>query len=214
MGQAVALRFAREGAALVLTDISGRRLQATVGEIARACPGTRATALRADVTSPAEVDALAAHAVRSAPPIDVLVNVVGGMRGALFEPLLGMSCERWDQTMALNLRGNELLVQRLAPSMRARGYGRALPVGLRAEASRHARGDRQRGPLPGQRGGELRHRGNPQGVRRTLADPLAVARRAVAPDGLPRDGGTALTSPSHVPGRPEHVRYLLRAGRA
>lgn len=124
MGQAVALRFAREGAALVLTDISGRRLEATVGEVARACPGTRVTALRADVTSPADVDALAAHAAQSAPPIDVLVNVVGGMRGALFEPLLGMSCERWDQTMALNLRGSVLLVQRLAPSMRARGYGR------------------------------------------------------------------------------------------
>jgi len=124
MGRAIALRFAREGAALVLTDISGRRLDETLAALRSDAPGTVATALRADVTAPAEVDALLAHAGGTAPPVDVLVNVVGGMRGALFEPLLAMTRERWDHTMGLNLHGSVLLVQKLAPGMRERGWGR------------------------------------------------------------------------------------------
>lgn len=124
MGHAVATRFAREGASLLLTDISARRLEATLADVRAACPGIAAIAFRADITAPAEVDAMLAQASADLPPFDVLVNVVGGMRGALFEPLLSMPAERWDQTMALNLRGTVLLTQRLAPGMRERGYGR------------------------------------------------------------------------------------------
>ena len=124
MGRAVAQRFAREGAALVLTDISARRLDETLAAVR--AEGAPATAFRGSVTETAEVDALLAHAAAEAPPVDVLINVVGGMRGALYESALEMSQQRWDETMALNLRGTLLLTQRLAPGMRARGWGRVV----------------------------------------------------------------------------------------
>ena len=122
MGRAVAARFAREGASLVLTDISGRRLEETLAAVR--AEGVVATGFRGSVTEASEVDALLAHAAAEAPPVDVLVNVVGGIRGALYESALEISQQRWDETMALNLRGTLLLSQRLAPGMRARGWGR------------------------------------------------------------------------------------------
>lgn len=123
MGRAVALRFAREGAALVLTDISARRLGETLDAV-REAGCTKATTFRGSVTEASEIDALLAHAAAEAPPVDVLVNVVGGMRGELYESALAISQQRWDETMALNLRGTLLLTQRLAPGMRERGWGR------------------------------------------------------------------------------------------
>ena len=123
MGRAVAMRFAREGASLVLTDISARRLGETL-EAVRSEGCALATVFRGSVTEASEVDALLAHAAAEAPPVDVLINVVGGMRGALYEPAMELSQQRWDETMALNLRGTLLLSQRLAPGMRTRGWGR------------------------------------------------------------------------------------------
>lgn len=124
MGQAIALRFASEGAALLLTDISANRLGETVERVLAAYPATRLESVRANVLSTEEVDALLGAAATSLPPIDVLINVVGGLRGALYASLLEIDDERWQQTMDLNLRATLLLTRRLVPGMRERGYGR------------------------------------------------------------------------------------------
>lgn len=123
MGHAVAHRLASEGANLVLTDISGRRLEENRQQLSEAFPSVRMVALRTSVLVEAEVDALLAAAVELG-PIDVLVNVVGGVRGGLALSLEKMTVERWTETFDLNLKGILLLTQRLAPAMRVRGYGR------------------------------------------------------------------------------------------
>lgn len=123
MGQAIALRFASEGAALLLTDISGNRLGDTAERVQAAYPATRLESFRANVLDAGEVDALLG-AAGSLPPIDVLINVVGGLRGALYASLLEIDDARWQQTMDLNLRATLLLTRRLVPGMRDRGYGR------------------------------------------------------------------------------------------
>ncbi|OWW18108.1 hypothetical protein AYR66_03000 [Noviherbaspirillum denitrificans] len=123
MGQAIALRFAAEGAALLLTDISGNRLVETVERIRAAYPAAHLESFRANVLDAGEVDALLGAAT-SLPPIDVLINVVGGLRGAMYASLLEIDDERWQQTMDLNLRATLLLTRRLVPGMRERGYGR------------------------------------------------------------------------------------------
>ena len=61
MGQAIARKLAAEGADLVLTDISGRRLAASAEALAAALPPGRALAqLRADAMQRAEAAAGAA----------------------------------------------------------------------------------------------------------------------------------------------------------
>lgn len=128
MGSAVAERLAAEGAALVLTDISANRLNGVVERIAAAHPAAAIVAHRGNGLVEAEVDALLAAATARFERIDVLVNIVGGIRGELAMPLLAMTEERWDSTFELNLKGLFLLVRRVAPGMVARSYGRIVNV--------------------------------------------------------------------------------------
>ena len=126
MGGAVARRFAQEGASLVLTDISGARLQAMVDELSKL---TRVVARRADVTMREEALAVAEDGLAEFGRVDILANIVGGVRDAvLSQSALTMSEARWDGTLSINLKGTIHLVQRLAPGMIERGWGKILNV--------------------------------------------------------------------------------------
>ena len=59
------------------------------------------------------VDAILARWER----IDILVNVVGGVKGPVVNPVLDISDEQWDITMNLNLRGTLNCTQLVLPSM-------------------------------------------------------------------------------------------------
>lgn len=128
MGRAVALRLAAEGAAgLALTDISARRLEETAA-LLRALPdGPVVVAERADVTLAAEAGAVVAAALAAFGRVDLLVNLVGGLRSPdLYQPFLSMDERRWRQTFELNLMGGFHLMQALVPGMIDRGFGRVV----------------------------------------------------------------------------------------
>ncbi|MBK9360121.1 MAG: SDR family NAD(P)-dependent oxidoreductase [Rubrivivax sp.] len=105
MGKAVALKLAREGARLVLTDISGNRLAGTERDVAEVVPDGGLVAVRADVTDRQEAASVVARGSEAFGRIDVLVNVVGGIRSPrLFTPFLELDEAQWDDTFALNLK--------------------------------------------------------------------------------------------------------------
>lgn len=126
MGLAIAERFAREGASLAITDISGSRLNAAAAAIEkRLSGGAGVVSERADVTRMEEAEALVRKASDAFGRIDILVNVVGGIKAkTLFEPALSMNEERWDATFALNLKPILHLVKLTAPGMVERRYGK------------------------------------------------------------------------------------------
>ena len=130
MGQAIARKFAAEGADLVLTDISARRLDAALQQTTPAlAPGRRLIHLRADAMRRDEIQAVARLGIESFGRVDVLVNVVGGIKSPrLFTPFLEMSEAQWDMTLALNLKPGFHLVQALAPGMLERGAGRIVNI--------------------------------------------------------------------------------------
>ncbi len=130
MGRAVAERFAREGASLVLTDISGRRLDESVAMITPLLRnGARVTARRADVTRAEEAAAVVAVGHAAIGPVDIVVNIVGGIKAkVLFEPMVTMTEERWDATFALNTKGILHLTKLLAPTMVERQYGKIVNI--------------------------------------------------------------------------------------
>lgn len=66
---------------------------------------------------------------------------VGGLRGALYAPLLDMEEGRWQQTMDLNFGATLLLVKRLAPGMLERGYGRIVNFSSIAYAGERGQSD-------------------------------------------------------------------------
>ena len=118
IGRATALRFAEEGARLVLAERDGERLAETAQMIA--AMGGQALAVQADVTDEAEVDALFVKAELYG-PLDILVNNVGGGKsGRIWD----LSVEDWDHTMRLSLRSMFLCTRAVVPGMMARNYGR------------------------------------------------------------------------------------------
>ena len=106
MGRAIAEWFAAEGASLMVNDISGNRLgQAVDGIGAKLAAGASLESHRANVTQESEAEELVARGRAAFGRIDILINVVGGIRGALFEPLSDISAAHWDDTLDLNLKG-------------------------------------------------------------------------------------------------------------
>ena len=88
MGFAVARRLAEEGMRLVLTDISGTRLE----QSRQALVGAQTVALRADAMQRDEAVAVVDAGLQAFGAIDVLINVVGGIKSAkLYTPFLEMS---------------------------------------------------------------------------------------------------------------------------
>lgn len=113
IGRATALRFAQEGARLLLIDLDGDRLEETRAMLG----GAPAQLVIADVSDEAEVTA----AFSAAGQIDILVNNVGaGAPGRIWD----ISVADWDRTMAVSLRSMFLCTRAVVPGMLARGYGR------------------------------------------------------------------------------------------
>ncbi|MGE0152030.1 MAG: SDR family NAD(P)-dependent oxidoreductase [Reyranellaceae bacterium] len=130
MGRAVAARFAEEGASLVIGDISGPRLAESEASIAKLLRGgARLVAMRGNATAREEAQALAQKGLDAFGRIDLLVNIVGGIRAkTMVQPLLEMDDARWDETMALNLRPNLHLARAIVPGMLERKSGRIVNV--------------------------------------------------------------------------------------
>lgn len=130
MGGAIAARYASEGATVVITDISQKRLDACVAEL-EALPGRvgKILAHRANVTVEAEAVELARAALEKFGRVDILVNVVGGIASKAFHtPFLEIDEEQWQGTFAFNLDGTRFLIRELAPGMLSRGYGRIVNI--------------------------------------------------------------------------------------
>lgn len=126
MGRAIAAGLVADGvSALALTDISANRLD-QAADWARG-QGVKVASLRADVTRADEADAFCTLAQGQLGPVDILVNLVGGIRSRqLYTPFLEMSEEQWRATFDLNLAGTFHLTQRVAPGMKQRGAGRII----------------------------------------------------------------------------------------
>lgn len=129
MGRAIAQRLASDGARLVLTDISGNRLDGCCRALKEAVPGAELVSHRADAMSRDEASEVVARGARAFGDIEILVNVVGGIRGAsLYTPFLELDEARWDSTFTLNLKPGFHLIQLVAPGMLARRRGRIVNV--------------------------------------------------------------------------------------
>jgi NAD(P)-dependent dehydrogenase (short-subunit alcohol dehydrogenase family) len=121
LGQAVAERFAAEGAKLALGDINADALEATAAKIAAS--GAEVTTLVCDVTEEANAIQLIGDAITHYGHIDILVNVVGGSRNT---KIWEMSVEDWDHVMRLNLRGTFLCTRQASQHMMKRRQGKII----------------------------------------------------------------------------------------
>ena len=118
IGQASALRFAAEGAAVVVADIRAHKARQTVDSITEA--GGQAVAVEVDVADAASVAAMVEVAVVTFGGLDVLFNNAGTLRpGTAVE----LSVDDWDLVMGVNVRSVFLGAKFAVPVMQARGGG-------------------------------------------------------------------------------------------
>jgi len=114
LGRAVALRFADEGAFVVVGDV--RRDPREGGAPTEELLGDRGLFLDADASRWDDFDRLVNAAVERGGRLDVMVNNAG-ISGRYSKPLLETEEEDWDAIMAVNLRGVFLGCKRAVAQM-------------------------------------------------------------------------------------------------
>jgi NAD(P)-dependent dehydrogenase (short-subunit alcohol dehydrogenase family) len=127
IGRATGLRFAAEGARVVVADVNFAAASA-VAEEARAAGG-QAIAAEVNVSDRSSVDALVERALGEYGRLDILINNAGINRDALFVRIKEgevkkMSDEQWDTVLGVNLKGTFLCSQAAAVPMIKQNYGR------------------------------------------------------------------------------------------
>ena len=118
IGLATALKFAQEGAIVIVCDVK----QAAVDEVVTQCQALGATAAGfvMDVTDRAMVDAVVAQVNERFGRIDVLVNNAGITQDARLQK---MTLEQFERVIDVNLRGVFHCSQAVADGMVAQGSG-------------------------------------------------------------------------------------------
>ena len=124
IGRAVALAFAREGARVAITAVHDRdALGKTEREIAAL--GSSCIAKIADVALRGDIDELMQAIFVTWGRIDVLVNNAGILRMA---PLENITEERWDETLAVHLKGTFSCIQAVIPIMKQQMKGKIINI--------------------------------------------------------------------------------------
>lgn len=125
LGRAAAERFGAEGAQLALLDRDGPGVAALAEELAAG--GVPALGLAADVADEASLAAAFARAEAHYGRLDVVFNNagIGGMDTRVAE----MPVERWDEMIAINLRGVFLGCKHAIPALARAGGGAIVNMG-------------------------------------------------------------------------------------
>ena len=131
IGQATALRLAREGATVVAADISDARL----AELAAGHADLALIPVTADV---ATADGVAAVVAGAGGRVDALANVAGIMDG--FLPPGEIDDQTWEQVFAVNVTSVMRLTRTVLPIMLAAGGGAIVNVSSEASLRGSAAG--------------------------------------------------------------------------
>jgi 3-oxoacyl-[acyl-carrier protein] reductase len=118
IGLATTKRFAKEGAKIILWDVSDKGNEVAEHLIEE---GHEAIFKKVSVTNEDEVLQAVAEAHKHFGRIDILINNAGITKD---KTLLKMSRQEWDDVIAVNLTGVFNCTQAVAPIMRSQNYGR------------------------------------------------------------------------------------------
>ena len=121
IGKAIALRLARDGAAVVIADI--QNFGEAAAEIAKAS-GSRTLGLEVDVSSMEDVERMAAETIRALGRLDILVNNAALFSSLELRPFGEIPVDEFRRVMEVNVMGVWLCCRACVPHMRKGGYGR------------------------------------------------------------------------------------------
>ena len=116
IGEAIAIRFAEEGARLVLNDISEPPAQATLTKVTDL--GAQAVLAVADISQEAGAHSIAEAASERFGAIDILVNNAADFTQKSVEHA---AIADWQKVLGVNVIGTALVSKHAIPHMKARG---------------------------------------------------------------------------------------------
>jgi len=126
LGKAFALRFAEEGARLLLPDISLERAQETAGEIK--AKGGEAIAMLTDISDEKATKKMADEVVRIYGGVDILLNNAAMYFGVERHAWDAWTVKEWDRMFEVNVRGTYLCCKAVAPIMIKAGKGKIINI--------------------------------------------------------------------------------------
>lgn len=115
IGRAIALRLAKDGADIAITDLNEQKMNAVAREVR--ATGRKATIFKADVSNRDEVYATIDHAEKDLGGFDIIVNNAGI---ASIEPLSDVTPEEFDKIARINIAGVLWGIQAAAKKFQAR----------------------------------------------------------------------------------------------
>lgn len=119
IGRAIALRLAKDGAKVVVSDVSKEDCELVVKEIEQL--GGEGLALKLDVTNEEEIKEAVRKTKEKFGRIDILVNNAGIF---IQEELDKMNTSKIDKILTVNLRGAILCTRYILPVMKKQNYGK------------------------------------------------------------------------------------------
>jgi len=123
IGQAIALRLAREGVDIAIIDLERETAESTANEISAL--GRRAVVKVADVSDDAAVRSTIGDVVSDLGRLDILINNAGVEKRS---PFLEITPEDWRRQLEVNLTGTFFCTQAAASHMAKRQYGRIVNI--------------------------------------------------------------------------------------
>lgn len=125
IGLGMARALAAEGCGIMLNGFGDAdAIEKTRAKLATV-HGVKVTYNRADMTRPAEIEALVADAAAQLGSLDILINCAGIQHTA---PVEAFPPEKWDAILAINLSSSFHTIHHALPRMKAAGWGRIINI--------------------------------------------------------------------------------------
>jgi len=121
LGRAYCKALAEHGAKVVVADIQVD----AAGTVADEVDGI---AVKVDVTSEKETQAMAARAIEAYGAIDILINNAGMYSSIQKRPFTEIPLDEWDRCMAVNVKGVYLSCRAVYPQMKKQGRGKIINI--------------------------------------------------------------------------------------
>jgi 3-oxoacyl-[acyl-carrier protein] reductase len=126
LGKAFAIRFAEEGAKLLLPDINLEKVAQTARIIKN--QGGEAAAMEADISDETSTRMIADNVINYYGRVDILLNNAAFSYGIDARPWDAWTTELWDQFFVVNTRGTWLCCKAIVPLMQEHSKGKIINI--------------------------------------------------------------------------------------